>query len=255
MKIVGIIPARYHSSRFEGKPLANIHGKPMVWWVYNEAKKEKKFDNVYIATDDKRIEEVCNQYDLNVIMTSKRHKTGTDRVVEAAKKIPDYDIYVVVMGDEPAIQVKDINKIVNKMEKSPEADAAMLVTKFKNGVDVINPSTIKLAINNQDELIYMSRQPIPFPKGKLNYDFYKNVGVYAFSKKGLNFFEKTAPGCLENIEEMEMLRMLENHKIVKTVYVDTDAMSVDTPKDLDRIKLLLKKRLKNIHQKESNKAC
>lgn len=241
MKTVGIIPARYHSSRFEGKPLANIYGKPMIWWVYNEAKKEKKFDNLYVATDDKRIEEVCHQYDLNVIMTSKKHKTGTDRVVEAAKKIPEYDLYVIVMGDEPAIQVKDIHKIVTKMEKSPDADAAMLVTKFKNGVDVVNPSTIKLAINNQDELIYMSRQPIPFPKGKLNYSFYKNVGVYAFSKNGLSFFEKTAPGYLENIEEMEMLRMLENHKIVKTVYVNTDAMSVDTPKDLDRIKAILKK--------------
>lgn len=240
MKIVGIIPARYKSSRFEGKPLADMFGKPMIWWVYEQCKNVNEFEELYVATDDDRIEKVCKEYDMNVIMTSKEHKTGTDRIVEVSKTVKA-DIYVVVMGDEPALSSEDIRMVIPVFNDN-KVDTAMLVTKFKNCVDVTNPSTIKLAINKHNELIYMSRCPIPFPKGKLDYDYYKNVGVYAFTADALDFFGKTKAGKLESIEEMEMLRMLENHRLVKTVYIDTDAMSVDTPKDLDRVKKIISKR-------------
>lgn len=240
MKIVGIIPARYNSSRFEGKPLADMFGKPMIWWVYEQCKNVNEFEELYVATDDDRIEKVCKEYDMNVIMTSKEHKTGTDRIVEVSKTVKA-DIYVVVMGDEPALSSDDIRTVIPVFNDN-KVDTAMLVTKFKNCVDVTNPSTIKLAINEHNELIYMSRCPIPFPKGKLDYDYYKNVGVYAFTADALDFFGKTKAGKLESIEEMEMLRMLENHRLVKTVYIDTDAMSVDTPKDLDRVKKIISKR-------------
>lgn len=238
MKIVGVIPSRYKSSRFEGKPLADICGKPMIWWVYEQAKKVKRFDEIVVATDDERIKSACDNYNMNVVMTRDDHPSGTDRVAEVAEKI-DADLYVVVMGDEPLIDYKIIDKLVDTMIKNSNAFAGMLATIFKNGVDVVNDSTIKLALNNDNELIYMSRLPIPFPKSRIDYEYYKNVGVYAFTKQALTFFKNTARGRLESIEDMEMMRMLENHKIVKVEIVETNSMSVDTPKDLERIRKII----------------
>ena len=234
MKIIGIIPSRYKSSRFEGKPLADILGRPMVWWVYQQAIKVKELDEVIVATDDERIFDVCKKYDMNVIMTSEKNPTGTDRVVEVSNSVKA-DLYIVIMGDEPLIKAEDISRLVYKMKDDKNAYAGMLATKFKNPVDVINNSTIKLAVNDFDELIYMSRLAVPYPKAVIGYDYHKNVGVYAFSKDGIDFFKNTQRGRLESIEDMEMMRMLEHHKIVKVVFIDTDAMSVDTKKDLSRI--------------------
>ena len=242
MKIVGVIPARYGSGRFEGKPLADICGKPMVWWVYQQANKVKELDEVYIATDDKRIEKVCKDLQMNVIMTSNTHPTGTDRVCEVATKLIA-DLYVVIMGDEPLILSQDISKIVTTMKNNNSYDAGMLAKKFTNPVDVINSTTIKLAINKDFELIYMSRTPIPYPKAYLNYNFYKNIGVYVFTSKTLDFYNKTERGLLEKIEDMEMLRMLENHKLVKVVEIESDSFSVDTPKDLNRVIEIIKNRM------------
>lgn len=241
MKIVGVIPARYGSGRFEGKPLADICGKPMVWWVYQQAIKVKELNEVYVATDDERIEKICKNLQMNVIMTSNTHPTGTDRVCEVSSKI-EADLYVVIMGDEPLILSKDISKIVNTM-KNNNYDAGMLAKKFTNPVDVINSTTIKLGINKNFELIYMSRCPIPFPKACLNYFYYKNIGVYVFTKKTLDFYKNTEMGILEKIEDMEMLRMLENHKLVKVVEIESDSFSVDTPKDLNRVIEIIKSRI------------
>ena len=240
-KIVGIIPARYGSGRFAGKPLADINGKPMIWWVYQQAIKVKNIDDVYVATDDERIMKLCSDNNMNVIMTSTKHKTGTDRVCEAAESI-DADLYIVIMGDEPLILSKDIETLVSEMSINDNYNAGMLAKKYNNPVDVMNPTTIKLAINDNEELIYMSRAAIPFPKASLDYHYYKNIGVYAFTKESLNFYRNTKIGRLEAIEDMEMLRMLENHKIVKVVKIESDSFSVDTPKDLERIKIIMKNR-------------
>lgn len=242
MKIIGIIPARYASTRMPGKPIMDICGYPMIWWVYNQAKQVKAFDEVVVATESEKIVEVCNKYGMNVILTSDNCATGTDRVVEASETVKG-DLYVVVMGDEPMIGVSDIEAMVEAMTGSISYDAGMLCTKFKNGVDLINPSTIKLALNDNHELIFMSRYPIPFPKSELDYDHHKNVGVYAFTKDALEFFKNTPRGRLERAEDMEMMRMLENHKLVKVVEVDTESMSVDTYKDLLRIRAMMEKKL------------
>lgn len=234
MKIIGVIPARYKSSRFPGKPLADICGKPMIWWVYNQALKVKSFDAVYVATDDERIESACRELGINAVLTSEKHNSGTDRTVEVAENV-EGDIFVIVMGDEPLISPDNIQAVIDEMVKGGY-DGGMLCTKFKNGVDLINTTTIKLALNDQKELIYMSRLPIPYPKACLDYDHYKNVGVYAFTRSALEFYKNTPRGRLERIEDMEMLRMLENHKLVKVVEVETESMSVDTPKDLERIR-------------------
>ncbi len=244
MKIVGIIPSRYESSRFIGKPLADISGKPMIWWVYNHGKQITELSDIFVATDDKRISDVCDKYDINYIMTSKEHKNGTDRAIEVSKKI-DADLYLVLMGDEPLIDPKDVSLLLKDLIKNKKYDAGMLATKFKNCVDVVNTTTIKLAINDKDELIYMSRSPIPFPKEDLNFEYYKNMGAYVYTKECLNLFEKVGMGNLEKIEGLEMIRLLENHQLIKIVKVESDSMSVDSPKDLTRIIDIMDKRIQD----------
>lgn len=238
MKIVAVIPARYKSSRFPGKPLADICGKPMVWWVYQEAKKVQAFDNVIVATEDERVINVCNKLGMDVMLTSDSHPTGTDRVAEVAQKI-NADFYVIIMGDEPLISWEDENKIVGIIRDNPDLDAVMLIEKFKNPVDVINTTTIKLAISDKNRLVFMSRCPIPYPKASLDFVYYKNVGCYAMKKEVLNFFLDTAPGYIERIEEIEMLRLLENGREVKTIEIKSQSMAVDTPKDLERVRKVI----------------
>ncbi len=244
-KIVITIPARYGSSRFEGKPLADINGKPMIWWVYNNAKDITGVDSVIVAIDDKRVEKVCRDENIKYIMTSRDCETGTDRIVELSKKV-DADWYLVLMGDEPLLTEGDLKPLIKTINDGCY-DACMLMTKFHNSVDVVNSTTIKLALNADDEIIFMSRQPIPYPKAALDYYYYKNVGAYAFSKKALEIFRNSPRGRLERIEDLEMLRLIEKHCIVKGVEIETNAMSVDTEKDLERIRRIITERGK-MHQ-------
>lgn len=242
MKIVAVIPARYNSSRFPGKPLMDICGKPMVWWVYQEAMKVTEYDDVIVATDNSAIIDVCNEYGMHAMLTKDSHPTGTDRVAEVAQKV-DADLYVIIMGDEPLITAEDERKLVHLMESGKiTADAAMMTEKFQEPVDVVNNTTIKLAINDDNDLIFMSRATIPFPKEELGYSYYKNVGCYALRKDTLDFFLSTRPGFCERAEGIELLRLLENHKIVKTVETTSISMSVDTKKDLERVIREIKRR-------------
>ena len=245
MKIVAVIPARYKSTRFEGKPLVDICGKPMLWWVYQEAKKVEEYSQVIVATEDERIVKVCDELGMKVMLTSDKHPTGTDRVAEVAQKI-EADLYVIIMGDEPLIEAKDERELIKAISNVDDADAIMLTEKFKNPVDVVNTTTIKLAINQRNELIFMSRAAIPYPKAAIGYSYYKNIGCYALRKSALDFFLRTEPGCIEQAEEIELLRLLENRKKVLTVLVDSESMAVDTPKDLERIRRVMSER--NINQ-------
>lgn len=241
MKTIAVIPARYKSSRFPGKPLADICGKPMVWWVYNEAKKANCFDRVIVATESELILEECNKLGLDVMLTSDNHPTGTDRVAEVAQSVPA-DLYVIIMGDEPLISADDERRLVESIEDK-NADAVMLTEKFKYPLDAVNMSTIKLAINDYGDLIFMSRAAIPYPKDALGYDLYKNVGCYALKKETLDFFLETKPGNIERAEGIELLRLLENHKRVTTVTIESESMAVDTQKDLERIRKVFEKKL------------
>jgi 3-deoxy-manno-octulosonate cytidylyltransferase (CMP-KDO synthetase) len=242
MKAIGVIPARYDSSRFPGKPLADIHGKPMIWWVYQEAIKTEGLSEVYIATDDKRIKTVCDIHGMNAIMTSDKHPTGTDRVAEVANTIPA-DLYLVIMGDEPLINANILYRLIEKALTETQASAVMLTQRFTHLPDIVNSTTIKIALSNESRVIFMSRSPIPYPKASINFDYYKNIGAYVFTKEVLRFFQKTLPGKLEDIEEIELLRLLENGKIVYAQIVDIDSISVDTPKDLDRVRQRLIERV------------
>ena len=235
MKIVAVIPARYKSTRFPGKPLVDINGKPMVWWVYNEAKKVKAFDEVIVATESDIVKEKCEELNIRCMMTKDCHPTGTDRVAEVAQKI-NADIYCIIMGDEPMIRAEDEEVLIEKIKNAPDADAIMLTEKFADPVDVVNTTTIKLAIIDQGYLVFMSRMAIPYPKETLGYPYYKNIGCYAIRKDTLDFYLMTKPGFCERAEGIELLRLLENHKKVMTYTVESTSMAVDTPKDLERVR-------------------
>jgi len=237
-KIVGVIPARYKSSRFEGKPLADIHGKPMVWWVYQRAKQVKELSEVYVATESDRVADVCKSLDIPCVITADTHPTGTDRVAEVAQKIAA-DIYLIWMGDEPLVAPADVSRLLAEFSSEDDLWCGMLATSFHDPVDVVNTTTIKLAVNDSNELLFMSRSAIPFPKEALAFSYLKNIGSYAMTKDALDFFLRTPPQNLERAEGIELLRLLENRKRVKTVLVESDSMSVDTPKDLERVAKLL----------------
>ena len=240
MRIIAVIPARYKSSRFEGKPLADIHGKPMIWWVYQQVKKARRLDEVYVATDDERIEAVCHDYGMNVIMTSDTHLTPTDRLHEVSNLI-DAEIYISVNGDEPLIQPETIESIIppHSIDEN-EIYVSNLVSEIVNPVELADPSNLKVVINRQGKGIYISRSVVPFPKGSQQFNYKKHLGVYAFNKKSLNFYADTKRGLIEEIEDIDLLRYIENNIQVNFYVVSSSTLSVDTKSDLEvvRIKML-----------------
>ncbi len=235
MKIIGVIPARYKSTRFEGKPLQEINGKPMVWWVYNQAKKVKRFDEVYVATDDERIEKKCKEMGIATIMTSNQHKTPTDRVHEVSNII-QADIYVSINGDEPMIDPKTIEAVIPEEKHENGEFVANIITTIKDPVEVIDFTNLKVVTNEKGEGMYISRSPIPYPKGSMDCIYKKHVGVYAFNKQALDFYKNTPRGQVEEIEDIDLLRYLENNVKVKFIDIDCKTLSVDTPKDLEKVR-------------------
>lgn len=233
--IIGIIPARYESTRFPGKPLADILGHPMVYRVYQQAKKVKELEDVYVATDDKRIEDVCKSYEIPVIMTSNTHTNGTERLCEVAKKIKA-DIYITIQGDEPLLEPNTISKVIEVLLGSEdEIGCATLKIPYHNPVDVINSTTPKVVNDLQNNILLFTRSPIPYPKAALNYIIYKPIGTYAFKRETLLKYDKLEKGPLEKAEEIELLRFIENGIKVRIGVTDSDTIAVDTPKDLRRV--------------------
>lgn len=245
MKIIGVIPARYQSSRFQGKPLADINGKPMIWWVYHQCLKVEDFDSVYVATDDDKIFDKCKELGVNVIMTSKEHRTGTDRIGEVAEKI-DADLYVNIQGDEPMIETETIRAAIKPFYENKDLQITNLMTKIKNSVDTVN-FTIPKVITNKDGIgVYLTRATAPYPKGSIDYDYYKQVCVYGFKPEALRFYceygKKYGKAKIEAIEDIEILRFIENGYKVQYIEVDSDTVAVDTEKDLARVRLLMQDR-------------
>ena len=245
MKIIGVIPARYASSRFPGKPLADINGKPMIWWVYNQCKKVEDFDEVYVATDSDKIADVCNELGLNVIVTSDKHKTGTDRVGEVAQKVPA-DLIVNIQGDEPLLEPETIKAAIKPFYSQPDLMITNLMTKIHDPIDVVNFTVPKVITNKDGVGIYLTRATAPYPKGSLDYAYYKQVCVYGFKPEALRFFceygEKYGKGKVEAVEDIEILRFIENGYRVQFIEVDSETVAVDTPNDLEKVRLLVKNR-------------
>jgi len=238
MKVIGVIPARFQSSRFPGKPLADICGKPMIWWVYNQCLKVSDMDSIYVATDDERIVDACERFDMNVIMTSDSHKTGTDRIGEVAEKI-HADIIVNIQGDEPLLEPSTIQAAILPFYSDPELQISNLMTKIKDPVEAIN-FTIPKVVTNKDGIgVYLSRSPVPYPKGGIDFSYYKQVCVYGFTPEALRFFcdygKRYGKAQIEAVEDIEILRFIENGYKVQFMEVESDTVAVDTPNDLNKV--------------------
>ena len=244
LKVIGVIPSRYGSTRFPAKPLSDICGKPMVWYVYQQALKAKGISEVYVATDDQRIVDVCDKYGMNVIMTSTEHKTPNDRVHEVSTKI-DADIYVCINGDEPLIEPAVIERALPEEKDMDDLEYfySNVITTISNPVEVVDPTNIKAVANAQGDAMWASRSPIPYPKGNMEFEYKKIVGIAAFSKKALQFYVDTPRSQVEFTEELDLYRFLENGKKVKLKEIECHTLSVDTPKDLERVRAVMAEKL------------
>lgn len=243
MKTVGIIPARYGSTRLPGKPLKDICGKPMVWWVYTQSKKAKKVDEIYVATDDSRIAEVCEKYSIPYVMT-KDHPTAAHRIQEVSQSVKA-DLYLQLNGDEPLINPDIIDAAVVDNVPDDVEFGTNIITKMTNPVEVNDPSNIKVVYDYQFNALYMSRTAIPYPSKILSYDYYKHVGIIGFNKKMLDFYVSSQPGHFEAIEGIDTLRFIDYRKTLRLIPVENcSSLSVDTEKDLDKVRQIISEKIK-----------
>jgi 3-deoxy-manno-octulosonate cytidylyltransferase (CMP-KDO synthetase) len=244
MNFITIIPSRYGSSRFPGKPLADICGKSMIQRVYEQAK--KAMDDVWVATDDKRISEAVKAFGGNVIMTSANHQSGTDRCAEAVKKIEElrgikYDVVVNVQGDEPFMQPDQIELVRNCFESDHTSEIATLIQPILNNEDIFKPDMVKVVLDNHSNAIYFSRSPIPYQVGieqsrwNENLTYYGHIGLYAYRTDILEKIARLPKSTLEQSESLEQLRWLENGFKIKTGITHYDSFGIDTPEDLRKV--------------------
>ena len=241
MKIIGIIPCRYQSSRFPGKSLALINDKPMMWHTYQRALESNVLDAVYIATDDLRIKEVSDDYGLNVIITNSKHLTGTDRVAEVSQYI-DADYYVNIQGDEPFINPDAIKLVSNEIIRHDLLSSVKAVNAYSildNEGDIVDSNVVKVIMDIDSNALAYSRCPIPYFKYEST-SHYRQLGLYAFTKEALKIFIDNEPHNIERSEGVEMYRIIENGHKIKMVIVDDTSISVDTPEDLERVRSLIK---------------
>lgn len=241
MKILGVIPARYASSRLPGKPLADILGKPMVWWVYQAAKQSPLLDDLVVATDDERILAVCKEYGMNAVMTRADHDTPTSRIQEVSCLI-QADLYLQIMGDEPLIDPKAFELILPKTLPDDPYYVAGVTNRMEHPADVIDFSNQKVVCNARREILLISRSPIPYPKGTADFEYEKITGIQLFSKKALDFYAATPKSALEKAEENDLMRFIENGHTVHAVLSPYKTVSVDTPKDVDIVCDVLRQR-------------
>lgn len=241
MKILGVIPARYASSRLPGKPLADILGKPMVWWVYQAAKQSPLLDDLVVATDDERILAVCKEHGMNAVMTRADHDTPTARIQEVSCLI-QANLYLQIMGDEPLIDPKAFELILPKELPDDPYYVAGVTNRMEHPADVIDFSNQKVVCNARREILLISRSPIPYPKGTADFEYEKITGIQLFSKRALDFYAATPKSALEKAEENDLMRFIENGHTVHAVLSPYKTVSVDTPKDVDIVCGILKKR-------------
>lgn len=243
MKIVAAIPARYASTRFPGKPLADICGKPMLWWVYQQVSKIPAFDEVVCAIDDSRIQEMCEKYGMKYVLTKENHPEHISRIHEVATKI-NADYYMCINGDEPMISEECILPVIPKdIVKEPYFGGAMRV--LTDPAETIDFAKIKLVVSDQTgKCLYMSRTPVPYPRGTLFFNYKKYVGVECFNKQALDFFVNTPMGDLEKVEDIDHLRFLEHGIDLHFNYVESESISVDTPKDLEKVCKMIESNIK-----------
>ncbi|MDX1776791.1 MAG: 3-deoxy-manno-octulosonate cytidylyltransferase [Desulfobulbales bacterium] len=248
--VVAVIPARYHSNRFEGKPLAPILGKPMIQHVYERALSVPLLSRVVVATDDKRIEECVRSFAGEVVMTRADHASGTDRLAEAATRldIPEQDVVVNIQGDQPLFPAEVIEQVARPLLDDPTLPMSTLIYKIIRKEEIGDPNHVKTVFDRNGSALYFSRSPIPFQRDlndTAEPTYYKHLGFYGYRKGFLLTFVSLPEGEWERFEKLEQLRALEFGYRIKVVLTEHDSIEVDTPDDLKRVEEILRRQQPN----------
>lgn len=244
MKNVAFIPARYRSTRFEGKPLALIAGRPMIQYVYERATRCQALDEIYVATDDQSIFNCVVGFGGKAIMTDEHHQSGTDRIAEAADtvKLADHDIVVNIQGDQPMFQPTIITELITPLIEDPTLPMSTLMYRIKDDRELHDTNHTKVVVDNNGYALYFSRLTIPFYRDRESRaTHYKHLGIYAYRKDFLVTFTKLHYGVLEGAEKLEQLRALEHGYRIRVVETPFDSTEVDTPEDIKIIEERLAK--------------
>ncbi|MBV9673496.1 MAG: 3-deoxy-manno-octulosonate cytidylyltransferase [Verrucomicrobia bacterium] len=237
-KVIGVIPARWASTRFPGKSLHEIAGKPLIRHVWERCSEAACFEKIIIATDDIRIAKTASDFGAEAVMTSPDHTSGTDRIAEVAQKLKKAAYIFNIQGDEPLIEPVLLERLVRQIEESRRTDIITAATLI-DWEEAANENSVKVVCNRRGEALYFSRSVIPFPRSTSSLRPYKHLGVYGFKRSALLCFVSIPPGNLERAEQLEQLRALENGLTIRVVVCDSASVGVDTPEDAIEVERLI----------------
>ncbi|MDD5115807.1 MAG: 3-deoxy-manno-octulosonate cytidylyltransferase [Candidatus Omnitrophica bacterium] len=243
MDVIGVIPARYSSSRFRGKVLVDIMGKPMLQHVWERAKASRILDELVIACDDEMVQKVASGFGAKTVMTSREHACGTDRISEVVNPL-DVKVVVNIQGDEPLIDPMMIDSAARALLGDSSLSMATIMRKIDDPAEAADPNVVKVVVGKNDLALYFSRAPIPYlaPNSDLKEaTYYKHIGLYAYTKDFLFTYKNLPVSYLERTEKLEQLRVLSEGFKIKMIETKIDTISIDTPEDLERLKVLLQK--------------
>ena len=243
MKLIAMIPARYGATRFPAKLMQDLCGKPVIVHTYQRVADTNLFDQVYVVTDDDRIENAIREVGGKVIRSQKEHNSGSDRLAEASKDL-EVDIIVNVQGDEPFTDKENLQKVIDIFANDSQQNIAVasLMERITHPDDIANPNNVKLVVNKFNEALYFSRSVIPFPRDtNTKVPYYKHIGIYAYRKDALQQFTQLPPSLLEETEKLEQLRYLENGFKIRLAVTDIPTIGIDTPEDLEKARQRLSK--------------
>ncbi|MDQ5987177.1 MAG: 8-amino-3,8-dideoxy-manno-octulosonate cytidylyltransferase [Syntrophus sp. SKADARSKE-3] len=242
MNVVCVIPSRYESSRFPGKPLADLCGKPMIQHVYERVLRSKRVSQAAVATDDRRIFEAVTAFGGRAIMTASFHRSGTDRIAEASALLglADDDIVVNIQGDQPLFEPSQIDEVVAPLIGDPSIPMSTLIYRIVRDEEIADPNAVKTVFDHDGFALYFTRATVPYARDREKAaEYYKHHGIYAYRRHFLNAFTHLPEGTLERLESLEQLRALEFGYKIKVVITALDSVEVDTPHELARVKAIL----------------
>jgi len=235
--VIGVIPARYSSTRFEGKVLADIGGKPMIQHVWERAKQALLLDDLIIACDDERVAAVAREFGAKVVMTAKAHTCGTDRIAEVVNPL-EVKVIVNIQGDEPLLHPTMIDSVARVLLDDPAVAMATIIKRIDDPVVIADPHVVKVVVGKNNYALYFSRAPIPFLAHSSEVKapvYFKHIGLYGYTKDFLFTFKNLKPSNLERIEKLEQLRVLEEGYKIKVIETKYDTIGVDTPEDMEKL--------------------
>lgn len=243
MKVIAMIPARYGATRFPAKLMQDLCGKPVIVHTYQRVKDTQLFDEVYVVTDDDRIEKAISEVGGRVVRSKKEHNSGSDRLAEASQDLP-VDIIVNVQGDEPFTNKENLEKVIDIFVKDIDktVDVASLMEVITEPEEIANPNNVKVVVNRQNEALYFSRSVIPYQRADVGVPYYKHIGIYAYRKAALQRFTELPPSLLEETEKLEQLRYLENGYKIRLALTNIPTIGIDTPDDLEKARIRLSKK-------------